>query len=129
MRGLRRPRGAIIQREFQYFTRAFPAKYVVIHRETPVYGTKGQRLFGQGPKRTIYQGEAVVIPSSGQVQHYGGGQTEQFDLALIIQGKRDIEQGDFLYHDDGRVYIVEYAPSHHEHFIEVRLKQYRQTIP
>jgi len=126
--GLRRPRGTIVQREIQQLTRSFPARFLRIYRETYVYGNKGQKQFGSGPRTVIYEGELLFIPAGGVVQLYGGGQTERTSPTLIVVGNRGVLQGDFV-DIDGQTFQVTNVLNHHGYFVELRLDEYRQTAP
>lgn len=131
MQGLRRPRAAIIQREIQYLTRAFPPRAVRVTREIVPYTTsKGQRIPntpGQGISKTVFIGEAIYIPAGGVVQLFGGGQVERTSPTLVIVGDRDIQQGDFVALD-GRTYQVELALNPQGGYVELRLQQFKQAV-
>lgn len=125
MQGLRRPNGAIIQREIQYLTRAFPPRAVTIYREILTLSTLGQRRVSHPNRTVIFTGEALYIPAGGVVQLFGGGQVERTSPTLIVVGNRDIRQGDFVV-IDGRTYLVEDPRNPQGAYVECGLQQYRQ---
>lgn len=111
-----------VQQIMQALIRSFEGRVVVIERSRKTYNRLGQQVMGWG---VVYRGEALVVPATGDVATYGLGQVENKTPVLLVAGKRDIKQGDFLTVESRR-YQVEFDPTWFESFMVLKLKQWEQ---
>lgn len=116
-----KPRPSFVRREIQVLIRTFPSVFVTITRNIKTYLYGQQRMVPV----TVFSGEVLVIPASGTVERYGLGQVENTQPQILVAGKRDIQQGDFVVMA-GVVYQVEFAPAYFDGFMTLRLAQYQQ---
>ncbi len=81
-----------VQRDIEEIVRTFDTIFIQVRRqEEGWYAGERQALY-----KIIYQGEALIRPGSGTVDRYGAGTVENFDLVILIAGKTDVRQGDFI---------------------------------
>jgi len=83
-----------VHRIAQQLIRAYTPVRVVVSRDTPSYDND----YGENkPTITqIYAGEARLKLTTGTVNRFGLGQVENTSYIVLISGKRNIQQGDFL---------------------------------
>lgn len=117
-----KPRASAISRSVQTLIRTFRPKHVVIERATRTFSALGQETKTMEP---VYAGEAYDIATGGSVSLYGAGQQETQQHTLLVNGKRDVQQGDFVTLE-GRRFIVNDQPNRMETYLVIRLTQYEQ---
>ncbi len=111
-----------VQKQVQALIRSYGSTTAVIERARRTFSElKQQRMVMD----TVYRGEALFVPASGDVAIFGLGQVENKQPVLIVAGKRDIQQGDFVTHEKRR-YQVEFEPTYFEAYTLLKLKQWEQ---
>lgn len=117
-----RPRRFFVQRDIQMLVRTFPSETVTVQRGTRTYSAGGQQRWTYA---TIFFGEALVVPATGDVQDFGLGQVENKAPKILIPGTRDIRQGDFVILA-GRTYQITFEPNWWHGFLLLTLAQWQQ---
>lgn len=117
-----KPRQYMVQKQIQALIRTFEAKTVQIERARRTFNTLKQEVMAFD---TVYRGEALIVPATGDVALYGLGQVESKNPVLLVAGKRDIRQGDYVTLD-GRRYQVEFDPTWFQAAMILKLKQWEQ---
>jgi hypothetical protein len=120
-----------IKRDIKRLMDMFPRTQVHVERLDSEYTESGER--DEDARTTIYRGEALVRPVSGDTEGYGLGTVENQSLVILINGavgsgstKYLFRQGDLVTINDGRDYEVELPPVHLDSFVELRLGQRSQ---
>ncbi len=121
-----------VQHDIEELIRTFDAQHIIVRRATDVW-VQGESTKAYSP---VYQGEGLIRPSSGTVDRYGVGQVENFDLMVLIAGKTDVRQGDFVTINDqgeaivlvrrSRLFRVQNNPFWLGAFTVLELKQHEQ---
>jgi hypothetical protein len=127
MRGGRVRKSEII-RDIQGLIRTYPSEVVTILRGVPVYNDLGELDPNSSQTTPIYKGEVLIVPVSGAVQRYGLGQVENLNDTILVSGKRDIRQGDYVI-IKGRIFQITNAPSFLNAFMWLNITQVSQQTP
>ena len=114
-----------IKRDVHDLMNLFPKAQVHVERVDSVFTKGGERA--PGARTTLYQGQALVRPVSGQTEGYGLGTVENQSLVVLINGKHPFRQGDVVTINDGREYEVDLPPVHLDAFTELQLGQRSQV--
>lgn len=113
-----------IKRDIKRLMDMFPKARVHVERLDNEYTPMGEQV--EAARTTIYRGEALVRPVSGQTEGFGLGTVENQSLVILINGKYPFRQGDIVTINDSREYEVDLPPVHLDAFIELRLGQRSQ---
>ena len=94
-------------RGLQTMARTLGSERVRIERRgDPGYSTLGDVNTEVDDTETIYDGEVLVMPGTGQTDVQGLGQVETLSLQILVPGVHDIRQGDFVFWGS-RIYQIE----------------------
>lgn len=113
----------LAQKQVQALIRSFDPITVQIERAVRTFAPLKQQVMHFD---IVYRGEALEIPATGAVTTFGMGQVENKQPRLMIAGKRDIRQGDFVTLHDRR-YQVEFEPGwFNQSYTLITLNQWEQ---
>lgn len=113
-----------VQHEISGLIKTFESEFVSIERAIEVADDLGE--MHKTGFTSLWRGEALVKPISGTVQRLSMGQIETDVISIIIPGKHDFRQGDFV-HKAGRLYQVQRTgPYFNGAFIVLDLNLYQQ---
>lgn len=118
-----------VLKDIQQVTRTFPTIYVEIKRAARTYtALKGQTL-NLSTATIVFKGEVLHADTAaaGSLFRYPLGEVRiEQDDHLLINGDRDIRQGDFVQMPDGRLCVIKSTHNIWGVWVAAALQQYQQ---